>query len=189
MASDAPLRSAGLPSPAEVTQLLESEFARAGYVIEDVTVVASARPPRIVVVADPDDEHDGLDLDSVAELARAASALLDEHDAASADETPYDLEVTSRGVDRPLTARRHYRRAQGRKIEFTLTDGSHLDGRLGALNGDAVDVVVPEGGRGQLGIRRLSLDEVSKAVVQVEFSPPNRREIELAGQYGEEPSP
>ncbi|BBY29391.1 ribosome maturation factor RimP [Mycolicibacterium sediminis] len=187
MASDAPLRSAGLPSPTEVTSLLEPEFARAGYVIEDVTVVASARPQRVVVVADPDDEHDGLDLDSVAELARSASALLDEHDSASADDTPYDLEITSRGVDRPLTARRHYRRAQGRKIEFTLTDGSRLDGRLGALHGDAVDVVVPEGGRGRLGVRKLPLDQVSKAVVQVEFSPPNPHEIELAGQFGEEP--
>ena len=50
MASDVPLRSAGLPSQQEVTELLAAEFARAGYDIEDVTVVDTAKPPRIVVV-------------------------------------------------------------------------------------------------------------------------------------------
>ena len=39
--------------------------------------------------------------------------------------------MTSPGVDRPLTAEKHYRRARGRKVELTLSDGSQLTGRLG----------------------------------------------------------
>ena len=118
-------RSAGLPSQKQVIELLDGEFARAGYEIEDVVIDAAARPPRITVVADGDDP---LDLDSIAELSRSASALLDGVDDEAA---PYVLEVTSPGVDRPLTTEKHYRRARGRKVELTLSDGSQLTGRLG----------------------------------------------------------
>ncbi|MGV0801608.1 ribosome maturation factor RimP, partial [Mycolicibacterium elephantis] len=55
-------RSAELPSQKQVIELLDGEFARAGYEIEDVVINASARPPRITVVVDADD---GLDLESL----------------------------------------------------------------------------------------------------------------------------
>jgi ribosome maturation factor RimP len=92
--------------------------------------------------------------------------------------------VTSRGVDRPLTEEKHFRRARGRKVELTLTDGSQLTGRLGETRDGTVCVVVPEGRRGDYSVRELPLDIIAKAVVQVEFSPPNQRELELAGQTG-----
>ena len=60
MASDPQLRSARLPSQQQVIELLDGEFARAGYEIEDVVIDARARPPRITVIADGDD---GLDLE------------------------------------------------------------------------------------------------------------------------------
>ena len=74
MASDPQLRSARLPSQKQVIELLDGEFARAGYEIEDVVIDAGTRPPRITVIADADD---GLDLDSIAALSRSASELLD----------------------------------------------------------------------------------------------------------------
>jgi ribosome maturation factor RimP len=163
-----------------VIELLDSEFAHAGYEIEDVVIDANARPPRITVIADGDD---GLDLDSIAALSRTASELLDAADEGKS-EAPYVLEVTSPGVDRPLTEEKHYRRARGRKVEFTLTDGSQLTGRLGETQDGTVSVVVPEGRRGDYSVRGLPLGDIAKAVVQVEFSPPNKRELELAGQTG-----
>lgn len=180
MASDPQLRSARLPSQKQVIELLDGEFARAGYEIEDVVIDANARPPRITVIADGDD---GLDLDSIATLSRTASELLDAADSEKS-EAPYVLEVTSPGVDRPLTKEKHYRRARGRKVEFTLTDGSQLTGRLGETRDGTVSVVVPEGRRGDYSVRGLPLGDIAKAVVQVEFSPPNKRELELAGQTG-----
>ena len=173
-------RSAGLPSQKLVIELLDGEFARAGYEIEDVIIDVAARPPRITVVADGDDP---LDLDSIAELSRSASALLDRVDDTAA---PYVLEVTSPGVNRPLTTEKQYRRARGRKVELTLSDGSQLTGRLGETNGSTVRLVVREGARPTFSVRELPLDGVAKAVVQVEFSPPNPRELELAGQSGKE---
>jgi ribosome maturation factor RimP len=173
-------RFAGLPSQKQVIELLDGEFVRAGYEIEDVLIDTAARPPRITVVADGDQP---LDLDSVAELSRSASELLD-----GVDTPPYVLEVTSPGVDRPLTTEKHYRRARGRKVELTLSDGSQVTGRLGEIHEGIVRLVVREGAKANFSVRELPVDGITKAVVQVEFSPPNQRELELAGQLGKEAS-
>jgi ribosome maturation factor RimP len=173
-------RSAELPSQKQVIELLAGEFARAGYEIEHVVIDTATRPPRIAVVADGDEP---LDLDSIAELSRSASDLLDR-----IDTPPYVLEVTSPGVDRPLTTEKHYRRARGRKVELTLSDGSQLTGRLGETDGGVVRLVVREGAKANFSIRELPIDGITKAIVQVEFSPPNQRELELAGQSGKEAS-
>ena len=179
MAPDSQLRAAGLPSQKQVIELLDGEFARAGYEIEDVVIDTTARPPRITVVADGDE---GLDLDAIAALSRSASELLDHLDTAPDSGTSYVLEITSPGVERPLTSEKHYRRARGRKVELTLSDGSVLTGRVGEVDGGVLRLVVPEGGRANFSVRELPLDGITKAVVQVEFSPPSQRELELAGQ-------
>jgi ribosome maturation factor RimP len=82
-------------------------------------------------------------------------------------------------------AERHYRRAQGRKVEMTLIDGSQVTGRLGEVADGVVRLVVADRHSG-LNIRELSIDDVANAVVQVEFSPPNPLELELAGVSGKE---
>lgn len=169
-------RPAGLPSPEQVIELLTGEFARAGYEIDDVLVDPRSRPARIRVTADGDTP---LDLDTVSELSRAASGLLD---AADAGWEAYVLEVSSPGVDRPLTAEKHFRRARGRRIEATLADGTTLIGRLGPTADGAVDLVVRSGRDWE--VRRMPLTEIRKAVVQVEFTAPNARELELVGGPG-----
>lgn len=171
-------RSTGLPSPQQVIELLDGEFARAGYEIEDVAINTRTRPAHITVIADGDIP---LDLGTVAELARTASALLDQFDTGS---EPYVLEVTSPGVDRPLTEEKHFRRAHTRLVEVELDDAGTVKGRLGAVSDGAVDLVVR--GRSDWTVRRIPLTNIRKAVVQVEFSPPNPRELELAGAAGTE---
>jgi len=163
----------GLPSQEQVIGLLDDEFARAGYEIENVVVDAKARPPRITVIADGDRP---LDLDTIAALSQRASALLDDADAAQGS---YVFEVSSPGVDRPLTREKHFRRARGRKAELTLSDGSSVTGRLGDTDDGVLHLVVRE--KSGWVVCDIPLDQVAKAVVQVEFSPPSLRELELAG--------
>ncbi len=167
-------RSTGLPSPEQVIELLDGEFARAGYEVDHVAIDTRAKPARITVVADGDVP---LDLDAVTELSRSASALLD---ALDTGDTAYVLEVTSPGVDRPLTAEKHFRRARGRKVEAELVDGTSVSGRIGAVSDGAVDLVVRE--RNDWAIRRVALADIGKAVVQVEFSSPSAKELELVGE-------
>jgi ribosome maturation factor RimP len=166
----------GLPTQTQVIELLGEEFARAGYEIEDVLIDPRVRPPRITVIADGDT---ALDLDTIAVLSRSASTLLDGVDGI-ADQ--YVLEVSSPGVDRPLTSEKHFRRARGRKVELSLADGSQLIGRVGETRRDVVALVVRDGR--DWAVREIPLAEVMKAVVQVEFSPPAQAELELAGQVG-----
>ena len=174
----------GLPSQEQVIELLDNEFARAGYEIETVVVDARARPPRITVIADGDDP---LDLDTIASLSRRASVLLDDMDV-GAGSTSYVLEVSSPGVDRPLTAEKHFRRARGRMAELTLFDGSSVTGRLGGTDNGVVRLVVRANSRGWT-VREIALDDIVKAVVQVEFSPPNPHELELGGLGSGETGP
>ena len=162
----------GLPSPTQVIELLGGEFARAGYEIEDVVIDGRARPPRITVIADGDDP---LDLDTIATLSRSASALLDDLDRVR---DRYVLEVSSPGVERPLTSEKHFRRARGRKVEIALSDGSQLTGRVGETREHTIALVVRAGR--EWTVREIPLAEVVKAVVQVEFSPPSQTELELA---------
>lgn len=166
-----------LPSQTKVTELLCETFARAGYDIEDVVIDERARPPRITVIADGDT---ALDLDTIAELSRSASTLLDDlPDGPSATDTAYVLEVSSPGVERPLTTEKHFRRARGRKVELMLSDGSELTGRVGETHETTTTLVVRDG-RGAWTLREIALDHIVKAIVQVEFSPPAPQELELA---------
>lgn len=162
----------GLPSQTQVIELLDDEFARAGYEIEDVVIDERSQPPRITVIADGDT---ALDLDTVAALSRSASNLLDaKRDIGGT----YVLEVSSPGVDRPLTSEKHFRRARGRKVDLTLTDGTEVTGRVGETRDGVVNVVVRDGR--DWNMRPIPLKDVIKAIVQVEFSQAPQRELDLA---------
>lgn len=171
----------GLPSPKQVTELLDGEFARAGFEIEDVVIHPAARPPRITVVADGDAP---LDLDTIAALSRSASGLLDD---GSGVDGQYILEVTSPGVDRPLTSEKHFRRARGRKAEVTLADGSAVTARLGDVIDGRVRLVLCGSRDAKPAARQVPLDDIASAVVQVEFARPDPHEMELLSR-GEEGS-
>ena len=166
----------GLPLQTQLIELLGGEFARAGYEIEDVVIDARARPPRITVVADGDTP---LDLASAAALSRSASDLLDGADALDGIPDAYLLEVSSPGVERPLTTEKHFRRARGRKVELQLAGGSRLTARVGETRADTVTLVVRD--HRDWAVREIPLAKIVKAVVQVEFSPPAPAELELAG--------
>jgi ribosome maturation factor RimP len=129
-----------------------------GLDLEDVEVTPAGRRRVLRVVVDGDD---GVGLDTVAEVSTAVSATLDSTDAMGA--TPYVLEVSSPGVDRPLLQPRHWRRAAGRLVEVTLTDGSTVTGRVLAADEAGADLDA-EGTP-----RRLGWAEVSRGRVQIEF--------------------
>lgn len=171
-------RDTGFPAPSQVIELLSGEFARAGYEIEDVGVDETVRPPRITVIADGDVAPD---LDTVTELSRVASELLDTLPGLTA---AYVLEVTSPGVERPLTAEKHFRRARTRKVELALQDGAALSGRVAGMADGVLRLVVRTAT--DWSVRDVALADIAKAVVQVEFSKPSARELELVEQAGRE---
>lgn len=104
-----------LPEPADLARVLEPVVRAAGMDLESVRVSPAGRRRLLRLVVDADG---GVGLDAIAEISREVSASLDASGAMG--EVPYTLEVSSPGVDRPLTEPRHWRRAQGRLVSVPL---------------------------------------------------------------------
>ena len=127
----------------------------------DLTPAGKRRLLRVAV-----DKDGGVTLDDIADATKEVSRLLDESDVMG--EQPYTLEVTSPGVDRPLTHPRHWRRNAGRLVKVALHDGRTVTGRI-AGSDDASASLDVEGA----GTEQVALADVAKAKVQIEF---NRKE-------------
>jgi ribosome maturation factor RimP len=148
-------------------ELLEPLVLERGLDLEEVRLTPAGKRRVLRVIVDSDD---GVGLDTCAELSRAVSATLD--DSGVMGETPYVLEVSSPGAERPLTQPRHYRRAAGRLVRLTLHQGGTLTARLASADDDGIDVRVPgEKGRKPTD-RRIGYDEIAKARVEIEFNRP-----------------
>ena len=129
----------------------------------EITPVARRRLLRVAV-----DKDGGVTLDDVADATREINDVLDDSDVMG--EQPYTLEVTSRGVDRPLTLPRHWRRNTQRLVKVTLDDGEVLTGRI--LDSDDTTARLDVSGTP----RDVALSQVAKALVQIEFTRPAAKE-------------
>jgi ribosome maturation factor RimP len=148
--------------------VLEPIVTAAGFELDalDVRVVGRRHTIKLVV-----DSEAGVDLDDIADVSRAAAVELDRHEHLISGS--YTLEVTSPGVDRPLTAPRHWRRAHLRLVGVRTRDGAAVTGRVGTAGDDSVELLVA-GTR-----RRLRYADVAHAVVEVEFNHPPAAELEM----------
>lgn len=104
---------------ARLRAVVEPVVIAAGYDLEDVSISRVGRRHIVRVIVDGDR---GVSLDAVADVSRAVSGALDEAEAATGDLVvgEYQLEVSSPGVDRPLTLPRHWRRNVGRLVKVTV---------------------------------------------------------------------
>jgi ribosome maturation factor RimP len=164
-------------SSAQLAEQLESTVAGAvrdtGLELEELNVAPAGRRRLVRVVVDTPDGGP-LDLDAVADVSRAVSAALDSAARQWADELlgrAYTLEVSSPGLDRPLTRPRHWRRAHLRLVKARTTGGAELLGRVGAADEHGV-VMLVDGAP-----RRLEFATIDHAVVQVEFAEPPAAEV------------
>ena len=155
---------------------IEPVVGTAGYDLEELVVRPTGQRAVVRVVIDRDE---GVDLNQVAELSRALSEVLDGDGAFGS--APYVLEVTSPGVDRPLTAPRHWRRNTGRLVEVTIGPAGRTEqvtGRVVRVTDDGVVLTVLKGGtkkgqvRREAGERALAWADLGEARVQVEFARP-----------------
>ncbi len=149
----------------QLTDLLKPVVRRCDLDLEAVDVVPAGRRRLVRVTVDGDGpKGTGPTLDEVAEATQAISAALDASDLTGS--APYTLEVSTRGVSRPLQRAAHWRRNLGRLVAVDLASGEQLMGRIVAVDDPAVrlDVSGTE--------RELDLAEISKAMVQIEFNRP-----------------
>jgi ribosome maturation factor RimP len=142
-------------------EVLSPVVAATGHDLEDVTVTSAGRRSLVRVFVDADG---GVDLDAVADVSRAVSeALDDDADGGAAFAGPYVLEVSSPGVDRPLTEQRHWRRAQGRLVQVQAAEKT-VTGRIVDTDTKGVTLDI-DGAR-----REVAWGDLGRGRVQVEFN-------------------
>jgi ribosome maturation factor RimP len=147
--------------------------ARAGFELEQVHVQQAGRTRLVKVIVDGEN---GIGLDEVAVVSKAVSEALDSQDDVLSG--AYTLEVTSPGLDRPLTKPRHWRRARLRKVAVR-GGGEKFTARVGDADDEGVELLVD----GEL--RRMGYTEIEHAVIEVEFREPPAAEIaKLAHEEG-----
>jgi ribosome maturation factor RimP len=147
-----------------IQSALTDPLSELGLDVEAVEV-STAGKRRVVRVAL--DKDGGVTMDDVADATRLVGDVLDTDLTVALGQLPYTLEVTSRGVDRPLSLPRHWRRNVDRLVKVKLTDGSSLTGRITEHDEDPDGgVVLDVSGRE----RRLAYAEVDRALVQIEFN-------------------
>jgi ribosome maturation factor RimP len=122
----------------------------------DLTSAGKRRVLRVAI-----DKDGGVTMDDIADATREVSRVLDETELMG--QQPFTLEVSSPGVDRPLTLPRHWRRNVSRLVKVTLAEGDPLTGRITESDEDGalLDVEGTE--------RRVEYAEVKKARIQIEF--------------------
>jgi ribosome maturation factor RimP len=154
-------QTSGSVDEGRIAAAIQPVVAAAGMDLEAVRVSRAGRRRLLRVIVDSD--H-GVSLDDAAAVSRDLSAALDQ--AAVMGDFPYTLEVSSPGVDRPLTEHRHWRRAVGRLVTVAVTDSGSsgpVSGRICAADADGVTLDV-DGAR-----RHFAYAVLGPGAVQVEF--------------------
>jgi len=147
----------------QVSELITPALHQAGYFLEDVNIVSPGQHRIVTVIVDGES---GLNLDQVTVASKLVSELLDE--ATFMGETPFTLEVTSPGIDRPLTLPRHFAKNVDRLLKVTKTDGVTVTGRI--LSNTESDVTLSVTEKKDVKEVVVALTDIKRATVEIEFN-------------------
>ena len=135
---------------AVITPAIES----LGFYVEDITITSAGKRSMLTVIVDGDTH---LSLDQVTVATKAISEIVE--NLPTLGNNPFTLEVTSPGLDRPLTKPRHWRKNQDRLIKIVLTDGKEVKGRIKDSTESSVTV----------DDQTINFADIKRATLEVEF--------------------
>ena len=147
----------------QISEFISPAIHKAGYFLEDVNLVSPGQHRIVTVIVDG---ASALNLDQVTVASKLVSELLD--DAPFMGETPFTLEVTSPGIDRPLTLPRHFAKNADRLLKVTKTDGEVVTGRI--LSNTEVDVTLTVTEKKDVKEVTIALVDIKRAQVEIEFN-------------------
>jgi len=143
-----------------ITDAISPAINEAGFFLEDVHITSPGNRRVVTVIVDG---NVNLNLDEVTVITKEISAVLDA--AEFMGQTPFTLEVSSPGVDRPLVLPRHWSKNLERLVRSVMVNGEVVTGRVSAVHEESVCVIVE-------GTHRIELPfiEIKRAQVEIEFN-------------------
>ena len=167
---------------ATLGELVAPVLDRLGYDLEEVAVLTPPGRRDIRVVVDRDG---GATLDDLADVSRELDPVVDAADVLG--QMPYDLEVTTPGVGRPLTLPRHWRRNQGRKAQVRYrVDGVETSAEMRIGRSDDARVTLVAVDKGRIRTVDVAFADIVEASVDVDFTRPGEAALRACGLSDEE---
>lgn len=182
-------------NPSSLQEIIDPAVKGAGLLLEEVSVSGAGEHRTLHVVVDRPEGTEGLDLDTVSAVSSAVSGALDAagEDLPEIGRDPYQLEVSSPGVSRPLTTARHWRRNVGRTVSVSVDGAEPIIARIQEAEDDAV-VLVPIRPGAKKGMpakegapERHGLDRLGPGSIQVELTHGAPAQQDGAAQPGRHP--
>jgi ribosome maturation factor RimP len=125
-----------------------------GNYLEELTITSAGKVKILTVIVDSDTH---LNLDQIPAVTKEISEVVE--GLAELGESAFTLEVTSPGIDRPLTKPRHWRKNFDRLVKINMTSGKDIEGRIG----EATETTV------LVGDQKVSFEDIKRAVLEIEF--------------------
>ena len=147
----------------QISQLVTPAVEAQGFFLEEVQLVSPGKHRIVTCIVDGESS---LNMDQVTAVSRAISELLDE--APFMGETPFTLEVTSPGVDRPLTKPRHFAKNHDRLLKVVKLDGDVVTGRIAANSENEVTLTVTD--KKDIKDVVVAFADIKRATVEIEFN-------------------
>ena len=138
----------------DISTAVTPALSALGFYLEDVTITSAGRRSMLTIIVDGDTH---LSLDQVTSATKAIGEIVE--GLQSLGDTPFTLEVTSPGLDRPLTKPRHWRKNIDRLVKIVLLDGSVVNGRIKSAT--ETDVLVDD--------VSIEFSAIKRATLEVEF--------------------
>jgi ribosome maturation factor RimP len=143
-----------MPLNEEISAAIRPIIEATGNYLEELTITTAGKVKILTVIVDSDIH---LNLDQVTAVTKEISLVIEELPVLG--DTAFTLEVTSPGLDRPLTKPRHWRKNFDRLVKINMASGQVIEGRIGAAT--ETSVLVDE--------NTVSFEDIKRAVLEIEF--------------------
>lgn len=139
----------------EISAAIRPIIEATGNYLEELTITSAGKVKILTVIIDSDNH---LNLDQVTAVTKEISEIIESLEGLG--DGAFTLEVTSPGIDRPLTKPRHWRKNLDRLVKITMTSGQEITGRIG----EATDSTV------LVDLQKVSFEDIKRAVLEIEFN-------------------
>jgi ribosome maturation factor RimP len=143
-----------MPLNEVISAAIRPTIEASGNYLEELTITTAGKVKILTVIVDSDSH---LNLDQITAVTKEISEIVE--GLAELGESAFTLEVTSPGIDRPLTKPRHWRNNFDRLVKITMVSGKDIEGRIG----EATETTV------LVGDQKVSFEDIKRAVLEIEF--------------------